>query len=124
MQIVDVLSSVIARKKHLDWVVQETLQSLKDRGCEVLSIKEFGDLLANMHCKSLSDSNYEDVDKLHPVQNITKRYNCILYTVSHIDETICKIAYLADCASLKSLIDVIQQHDIKFVFDIENKIRH
>ncbi|CAH2019380.1 unnamed protein product [Acanthoscelides obtectus] len=45
----DVLSSVITRKKYLDWVVQETLQSLKDTGCEVLSIKEFGDLLTNMH---------------------------------------------------------------------------
>ncbi|CAH2019726.1 unnamed protein product [Acanthoscelides obtectus] len=87
MQIVttpDVLSSVITRKKYLDWVVQETLQSLKDTGCEVLSIKEFGDLLTNMHstpsayeqyyfCKLLSDSNYEDVDKPHPVENITKR---------------------------------------------------
>ncbi|CAH1997992.1 unnamed protein product [Acanthoscelides obtectus] len=128
----DVLSSVITRKKHLDWVVQETLPSLKDTGCEVLSIKEFGDLLADMHCtpsayeqynlcKLFSDSNYEDVDQPHPVENITKRYKD---TVSHIDETTCKIAYLADCASLKSLIDVIQQHDIKFVFHIENKIRH
>ncbi|CAH2014996.1 unnamed protein product [Acanthoscelides obtectus] len=39
-----VLSSVITKKKHLDWVVQETLQSLKERDYEVLSIKEFGDL--------------------------------------------------------------------------------
>ncbi|CAH1997893.1 unnamed protein product [Acanthoscelides obtectus] len=28
----DVLSSAITSKKHLDWVVQETLQSVKDRG--------------------------------------------------------------------------------------------
>ncbi|CAH1982210.1 unnamed protein product [Acanthoscelides obtectus] len=28
----DVLSSVITRKKHLDWVVQEMLQSLKNTG--------------------------------------------------------------------------------------------
>ncbi|CAH2003102.1 unnamed protein product [Acanthoscelides obtectus] len=127
-----VLSSVITKKKHLDWVVQETLQSLKERDYEVLSIKEFGDLLDNMSytpsayeqyylCKLLSDSNYEDVDKPHPVENITKRYKDI---VSHIDESICKIAYLADCVSLERLIDIIQQHDIKFVFDVENKMRH
>ncbi|CAH2020880.1 unnamed protein product [Acanthoscelides obtectus] len=99
----DVLSSVITRKKYLDWVVQETLQSLKDTGCEVLSIKEFGDLLTNMHS---TPSAYE--------QYYFYRWSNVVYlgkeTVLKLFQLAPLIAYTMNMLKTQEFQDVQTKH--------------